>query len=127
MPGLIFLPVARQPGLALSLSGPPQARLAAWLQEAHQATRAALTETERLLSWEEAARRRLTPRAGGSLDALIGLFREWPLISAPMAEARTGASRATVQRLLTRLAEDGLTREVSGQVRYRVWSIARAG
>ncbi|MBM1222464.1 hypothetical protein JQU17_19830 [Ponticoccus sp. SC2-23] len=122
--GLIFLPLARRSTLALTSSGPPSNRLAAWLQQAHQAVRSALSETDRLLSWEEIVRQRVEPRPGGSLDAVIHLLRDWPLVSAPMAEAQTGSSRATVQRHLALLEAQGLTREASGQDRYRIWSAA---
>ncbi|MCC0028718.1 MAG: MarR family transcriptional regulator [Brucellaceae bacterium] len=48
----------------------------------------------------------------------------WPQVTAPLAEAETGASRAAVQRNIDKLAERGLIREVTGQGRYRVWMIA---
>ena len=46
---------------------------------------------------------------------------EWPLVSAPMAEALTGASRAAVQRNLAWMEERDLIREVTGQGRFRMW------
>jgi Fe2+ or Zn2+ uptake regulation protein len=39
-----------------------------------------------------------------------------------MAEAQTGASRATVQRNLDLMRHKGLIREITGQGRYRVWT-----
>ncbi|MFN7609750.1 MAG: hypothetical protein ACK5QX_02270 [bacterium] len=44
------------------------------------------------------------------------------MVSAPLAEEITGASRAAVQRNLGTLTERGLTREVTGQGRFRVWA-----
>jgi DNA-binding IclR family transcriptional regulator len=38
-----------------------------------------------------------------------------------MAEARTGASRAAIQRNLMWMEASGLIREVTGQGRYRMW------
>jgi len=51
----------------------------------------------------------------------IPVLTEWPLVSAPMAEAFTGASRAAVQRNLAWMEARGLIREVTGQGRYRMW------
>ncbi|PWE26893.1 hypothetical protein C4N9_19155 [Pararhodobacter marinus] len=39
-------------------------------------------------------------RQGRTPPALCAVLTEWPLVSAPMAEALTGASRAAVQRNL---------------------------
>ncbi|TDX24693.1 DNA binding protein with HTH domain [Rhodovulum visakhapatnamense] len=40
-----------------------------------------------------------------------------------MAEKLTGAHRATVQRNIDLMEEQGLVREVTGQGRYRMWRI----
>ena len=53
---------------------------------------------------------------------LIATLADWPLVSAPMAETETGASRAATQRNLDRLTGAGLIREVTGQGRYRLWT-----
>lgn len=68
---------------------------------------------------------RLTGKATAGLSgrtppALRELLTEYPLISAPMAEALTSASRAAVQRNLTWMEEQGLIREVTGQGRFRM-------
>ncbi len=61
--------------------------------------------------------------SGRTPVALRKVLTEWPLTSAPMAEALTGASRAAVQRNLIRLEERGLIREMTGQGRFRMWRI----
>ena len=53
--------------------------------------------------------------------ALRDALTEWPAISAPMAQAITGASRAAVQRNLAWMEARGLVREMTGQGRYRMW------
>jgi len=55
------------------------------------------------------------------LPALRNALTEWPLVSAPMAEALTGASRAAVQRNLAWMEARDLIREVTGQGRFRMW------
>ena len=44
------------------------------------------------------------------------------MVSAALACAQTGASRAAVQRSLAVMQAGGLIREVTGQGRYRVWT-----
>lgn len=65
------------------------------------------------------------PRRSGDPDltrrtppALIDALVEWPLLSAPMAEAITGAA---VQRNLALMEAQGLVSEVTGQGRFRFW------
>jgi len=53
---------------------------------------------------------------------LINLLSACPMVSAPMAEAQIGASRAAVQCNLEMLVARGLIREITGQGRYRVWT-----
>jgi len=53
-------------------------------------------------------------------EALLG----WPLITAPMAEGLTGASRAAVQRNLAWFEAQGLIQELPGQERFPMWRVA---
>lgn len=67
-----------------------------------------------------AGRRKARPVVGWQA-ALRAVLMEWPLVSALMAEALTGASRAAVQRNLAWMEARGLIREVTGQGRYQMW------
>lgn len=58
---------------------------------------------------------------------LLSALEAWPLVSAPMAESLTGASRASVHRGLDRLVDLGLVREVTGQGRFRFWAAKLTG
>lgn len=102
-------------------------RLATWVSGADQAARTALRQLETLCDWEGRAGAAIAGLSGRTPPALVALLRDWPLISAPMAEAETGASRAAVQRNLNMLTETGLAREVTGQGRYRFWSAQVSG
>jgi hypothetical protein len=62
--------------------------------------------------------------SGRTPSALRKALTQWPMISAPMAEVLTGASRAAVQRNLASMQTRGLIREVTGQGRYRMWRLA---
>jgi Fic family protein len=72
-------------------------------------------------TWTGRAENVMAQLSGRTPVALRRTFSQWPLVSAPMAEAMTGASRAAVQRNLKRMEESGLIREVTRQGRYRMW------
>ena len=72
-------------------------------------------------AWSAPAEAAMTPLSGRTPPALRKALAEWPLVSAPMAEAMAGASRAAVQRNLAWMERRGLVREVTGQGRYRMW------
>ena len=122
--GLGFLPLAIGGAGGLRGRGTAKERLAAWIGGADQAVRAALRQLDALRDWEARARDATAALSGRTPPALVALLREWPLVSAPMAEAETGASRAAVQRNLNWMTEAGLIREVTGQGRYRFWAAA---
>lgn len=118
--------------MPLALSGPgalrgvgePEEKLRAWVRGAGQAVLAALLHLDRVSAWEARARAATDDLSGRTPPVLIEALTAWPMVSAPLAEELTGASRAAVQRNLDRFAERGLIREVTGQGRYRVWAAA---
>jgi len=67
----------------------------------------------------------MTPLSGKTTRALRAVLTEWPLVSAPMAEALTGASRAAIQRNLAWMEARGLIRELTGQGRFRMWCVVK--
>lgn len=75
-------------------------------------------------AWSARAEAAMGPLSGRTPPALCAVLTEWPLVSAPMAEALTGASRAAVQRNLAWMEARGLVREMTGQGRYRMWRVA---
>ncbi|GGE12932.1 HTH DNA binding domain-containing protein [Gemmobacter megaterium] len=117
-----FLPLTLAGFGALSAQGAAERRLAAWIAGAHQAVLAALMHLERLAVWQRRAAEGVADLSGRTPPRLVRLLGDWPSVSAPMAEAETGASRAAVQRNLDILAGRGLIRELTGQGRYRVWA-----
>jgi len=122
--GAPFLPLALAGGGALRGQGSAEARLAAFYRGAEQAGLAALLLLDRVETWRARAEAALADLSGRTPAALVAVLARWPMVSAPMAEAQTGASRAAVQRNLDLLAARGLVREITGQGRYRVWSAA---
>lgn len=130
--GALFLPLAAAGAMALRWEGAgtvPQADridrwLAGWLAGAERATLAALLQLERLAAWQRRAERACADLSGRTPQRLLAVLAAWPMVTAPLAEAETGASRAAVQRNLDRLTDRGLIREITGQARYRVWTVA---
>lgn len=83
---------------------------------------AAMRHLDDLEAWSARAETMMIPLSGKTPPALRDVLTEWPLVSAPMAETLTGASRAAVQRNLAWMEVHGLIREVTGQGRFRVWA-----
>ena len=121
--GALFLPLAMTgPGAFLG-QGEPARKLGTWLAGAEQATLAALMDLDRLSDWRRKADMAVSDLSGRTPPLLLDVLQTWPQVTAPLAEAETGASRAAVQRNLDKLAERGLIREITGHGRYRVWTI----
>jgi len=72
-------------------------------------------------AWSARAETEMSPLSGKTPPALRRVLKEWPLVSAPMAEALTDASRAAVQRNLAWMQQQGLIGELTGQGRFRMW------
>ena len=83
---------------------------------------AALMLLDRVALWQRKADTALADLSGKTPRALVEVFARWPMVSAPMAEEHTQASRAAVQRNLDLMTQRGVIREITGQGRYRVWT-----
>jgi hypothetical protein len=121
--GAVFAPVAMGGAGGLRAGGPPDDRLARWLDGIETACLTAMRHLDDIEAWAARAEAEMTPLSGRTPPALRAVLTEWPLVSAPMAEALTGASRAAVQRNLAWMEARTLIREVTGQGRYRMWRI----
>ncbi|WP_273186578.1 helix-turn-helix domain-containing protein [Hyphomonas adhaerens] len=120
--GALFLPLALAGTGALRRGGEATAILGRWLAGAEASCLVALLVLERLEAWRRRAEEAAVDWSGRTPGRLIAVLADWPLVSAPMAEKETGASRAATQRNLDRLTEAELIREVTGQGRYRLWT-----
>ena len=122
--GAVFAPLAMGGAGGPRDGGPPAARLARWLDGMDTACLTAMRHLDDIEAWSARAEADMTALSGKTPRALRAVLTEWPLVSAPMAEALTGASRAAVQRNLAWMEARGLIREVTGQGRYRMWRTA---
>lgn len=121
--GAVFAPLAMGGAGGLRTNGTPADRLARWLNGMEIACRSAMRHLDIIVAWSMRAEVAMTTLSGKTPPALRAALAAWPLVSAPMAEALTGSSRAAIQRNLARMEELDLIREVTGQGRYRMWRI----
>lgn len=122
--GAIFAPLAMGGAGGLRAGGPPADRLACWLDGMEAASLTAMRHLDNIEAWAARAEAAMIPLSGRTPPALRAVLTEWPMVSASMAEALTGASRAAIQRKLAWMEVRGLVREVTGQGRYRLWRAA---
>ncbi|WP_421700950.1 hypothetical protein [Aliiroseovarius sp.] len=122
--GARFLPLPLGSALDLRTSGPVRHRLGLWLRQVDQALLSAMRQLDRLEAWEAEAESRTAVLSGRTPPLLLLALRDWPLLTASMAEGQTGASRAAVQRNLAWFHAAGLVQEVTGHGRFRVWRAA---
>ncbi len=122
--GAVFMPLALSGPGALRGVGEPNEKLSAWIHGAGQAVLAALLHLDRVSAWDQRAREATSGLSGRTPPRLIDVLTAWPMVSAPLAEELTQASRAAVQRNIDRFTRRRLIREVTGQGRYRVWTAA---
>ncbi|WP_245873104.1 helix-turn-helix domain-containing protein [Albidovulum inexpectatum] len=119
--GAVFAPLSLGGAGALRASGPVEQRLRRWIEGMEDAIRAAMRHLDDIQTWQARAQDQIAGLSGRTPPALVRVMVEWPLVSAPMAEKLTGASRAAVQRNLAWMQRAGLIREVTGQGRFRMW------
>ena len=81
----------------------------------------AMRHLDDIEAWSARAQAMMAQLSGRTPSALRRVLTEWALVSAPMAEALTGASRAAVQRNLAWMQQQGLICEITGQGRFRMW------
>ncbi|MEB8386572.1 hypothetical protein OO012_04960 [Rhodobacteraceae bacterium KMM 6894] len=122
--GAVFAPMAMGGAGGLRAGGTPPQRLARWLDGMENATLTAMRHLDDIDAWVARAGACMAQLSGRTPAALGRVLTDWPLVSAPMAEALTGASRAAIQRNLTWMEAQGLIREVTGQGRFRMWRVA---
>jgi hypothetical protein len=123
--GAVFAPLAMGGAGGLRAGGGSADRLKRWLEGMETACLTAMRHLDDIEAWAARAEAKMTTLSGRTPTALRAALTEWPLVSAPMAEAMTGASRAAVQRNLGWMEARGLIREVTGQGRYRMWRVAK--
>jgi len=122
--GAVFAPLAMGGAGGLRGGGTPAERMSRWLDGMESAIFSAMRRLNDLEAWATRAETAMASLSGRTPPALRAALTAWPLLSAPMAEALTGASRAAVQRNLAWMEKQGLVQEITGQGRFRMWRAA---
>ncbi len=123
--GAVFAPLAMGGAGGLRAGGSPADRLVRWLDGIEAACFTAMRHLDDIEAWAARAEKEMSVLSGKTPPVLRAVLTEWPLVSAPMAEALTGASRAAIQRNLAWMESRGLIREVTGQGRFRMWCVVK--
>lgn len=118
-----FLPVMLGPRAALLARGSPMERMAGWLAAVEAGCQRALLELDRVQLWQGRAGETIADLSGRTPGRLIEVLATQPVVSAEIIAAATGASKAAVRRNLGLFEARGLVREVTGQDRFRFWTI----
>lgn len=87
-----------------------------------QGASAAKAELLRVRSWAEAAKTATAHVKGDTPARIIDVLMARPLCSTQMVEEAAGVSRDTAERVLSRLLQLGVVREVTGGTRFRLWA-----
>lgn len=119
---LPFAPLGQAGRRLWRLSGPVETRLAAWLDGLRDGAIRARAEAARLDDWAARARTETAQMKGDTPARVIAALRAVPLMTTEMVEHEIGASRDTAERVLARLHDMGLIREITGTRRFRLWS-----
>jgi len=122
--GAVFAPLAMGGAGGLRAGGLPAERLERWLEGMETACLTAMWHLDDIEAWSARAEAEMSPLSGKTPPALRAVLTDWPIVSAPMAEAMTGSSRAAVQRNLAWMEKHCLIREVTGNGRFRMWRAA---
>lgn len=119
---LRFLPLGRHGRRVWTGYGSPEERLSAHLAAVHAGAREARTLTLQLVRWAAAARVATAWIKGDNPARVIAVLASRPLASAMEVEASARISRPTAERMLNRMTDMGLLREVTGTKRFRLWA-----
>lgn len=119
---LRFVPLGQGGRAVWRRGGPPEVRLAIWLEAVEEGARRARLEAGRLDDWARNAREQTAKMKGDTPARVIAALRNTPLMTTEMVEQQIGASRDTAERTLARLHGMELVREITGTRRYRLWS-----
>ncbi|MFT4012546.1 MAG: helix-turn-helix domain-containing protein [Paracoccus sp. (in: a-proteobacteria)] len=119
---LQFVPLGRHGRAVWIDGGPALDRMRRQLEAVHQGAQEARRELMRVRDWAARARLAAVGIKGENPARVIEALAAHPLMSAAMVEQVTGISRDTAERLLTRLRDLGLVREITGARRFRLWT-----
>lgn len=117
--GLTFVPLG-QGARHLRATGPQE--FGRYLAAVTQGAAGAKAELLRIRSWAEAAKAATAHVKGDTPARIIDALMARPLCSTQMVEEAARVSRDTAERVLARMLQLGVVREVTGGTRFRIWA-----
>uniref|UniRef100_UPI0022B918F8 helix-turn-helix domain-containing protein n=1 Tax=Paracoccus binzhouensis TaxID=2796149 RepID=UPI0022B918F8 len=121
---LRFVPLGRHGRAVWVDVGPPAERMARHLAAVTAALQDARHELARVADWQGRARAAMAGIKGDNPARVIQALAAHPILNAAMLEESAGISRDTAERMLARMRELGLAREITGGRRFRLWVLA---
>jgi hypothetical protein len=118
---LSFAPLGPAGRRVWTAGGAVEERLAAHLAALSTGARASREEIRRIEAWAAEARRATAAIRGENAGRVIAVLAARPLASAEDVATGAGISRMTAERMLNRLTEMGVFREITGASRFRLW------
>ena len=119
---LRFVPLGRHGRGVWIDGGTAPDRMRRHLAAVTQGVGEARQELARIGGWRARAMQATARIKGDNPARVIAELAAQPLLSAAMLETQTGISRDTAERLLARLRDMGLAREITGGRRFRLWT-----
>ena len=99
-------------------------RLAVFYRAIEAGALGAALELDRLLIWQDRAGAAISDLSGRTPPKMIEAFLCEPVISAEALAEQVGCTAVSARRNLNLFVDRGLLREVTGQDRYRFWTVA---
>lgn len=121
---LSFVPLGRHGRQVWGDTGTPPERLHRHLLAVTEGCAEARLHLRRVAEWAAEAVKRTEAIKGKNPARVIAALAAQPLMSTAMVEQATGTSRDTAERLLARMHQMGLVREMTGTRRFRLWAAA---
>ncbi|PSL17583.1 hypothetical protein [Shimia abyssi] len=123
-----FLPMAQgyrldRHSLRLGSAGAEQ-RLAVFYGAIEAGALSAVLELDRLMAWRENAQESISDLSGRTPPMMAEAFLRARVVSADWLAEEVGCSTMTARRNLNLFMDRSLVREVTGQDRYRFWTVA---
>ena len=117
------VPASLGPRQNLLAAGDARARLDGWLQAVTEGCIRAVLELDRVERWHQKALAETGDLSGKTPPLIIATLLGQGITSTDMLAEATGASKAGIRRNMAAFERRGLVREVTGQGRYRFWTI----
>ena len=118
---LPFVPLGAAGRRVWTAGGSVAERLAGHLAAVSAGARAGREEIRRLAAWALEARFATSGIRGRNAGRVIAVLATRPLVSAEDVATGAGISRMTAERMLNRMTDMGVIREITGATRFRLW------